>query len=261
MFWLVHIKNTSLLRFYTLLLWGALLASCSDQDNSYEERSVEDLYSSASQAMDSSNYVRAAKGFAEIERQHPYSNAALKAQLLSAYCYYEARKYEEAIEGFTVFIQLHPTHKDVDYAHYMLGMCYYEQMPIIERDQKPTEKSLSSFQELLDRFPNSSYAKDAKLKIDLIQDHLAAKELALGRYYQRKSNYLAAAGRFQRVVKVYQTTSHVPEALYRLVECYLSLNIKSEAKICAVILQHNYPGSRWYDEAYNLIKTLAPGIL
>ncbi|MCX7338464.1 MAG: outer membrane protein assembly factor BamD [Alphaproteobacteria bacterium] len=243
------------------LVFALMVSGCSDKDDTYADRSVEDLYTSAQTQLDGENYTKAAKAFAEVERQHPYSNWSLKAQIMSAYCYYEAKKYDEAIEGFNTFIQLHPGHAEVPYAYYMLGLCHYEQIAIVERDQKASEQALKAFEEIVARFPTSSYAKDAKFKLELIKDHLAGKEMETGRYYQKRASYLAAVNRFKGVIDTYQTTSHAPEALYRLVECYLVLNLPSEAKSTAAILGHNYPNSDWYKDAYELIKQHAPQTL
>ncbi|RZI45974.1 outer membrane protein assembly factor BamD [Candidatus Finniella inopinata] len=237
---------------FLLLLFA--LTGCGDKEELYTDRKVEDLYNIAMDHFEAKSYTKAARSFAEVERQHPYSNWALKAQLMSAYCYYEAKKYDESVEAFNLFIQLHPGHPEVAYAYYMLGLCHYEQIPIIERDQKPAEDSLKAFQEVINRFPASVYAKDAKFKIDLIHDHLAGKEISVGRYYQSQGAHLAAINRFKEVVARYQTTSHVPEALHRLVECYLSLGLKAEAQAVAAVLGHNFPNSDWYKDSYALVK-------
>lgn len=214
---------------------------------------MEDLYSEAAQRLNSGSFSKAAESFAEVERQHPYSNWALRAQLMSGFAYYQAKKYDEAIESFSVFIGLHPMHKDVAYAHYMIGICYYEQIPITSRDQRSTEKALAAFKEVISRYSDSPYAKDAKIKLDFIHDHLAGKEMEIGRYYQKQGNHLAAVNRFKVVVDVYQTTTHTPEALHRLVESYLGLGLLEQAKASAAVLGHNYPGSTWYQESYALL--------
>ena len=243
------LKNVTYLFLIVLALGG-----CADKEDQYTDRKVEDLYNMAMDHFDTKSYAKAARAFAEVERQHPYSNWALKAQLMSAYCYYEAKKYEESIEGFNLFIQLHPGHTEVAYAYYMLGLCHYEQIPIIERDQKPAESSLKAFQEVINRFPTSVYAKDAKFKIDLVYDHLAGKEMSVGRYYQSQGAHLAAINRFKEVISRYQTTSHAPESLHRLVECYLALGLKAEAQSTAAVLGHNFPNSDWYKDSYALVQ-------
>jgi outer membrane protein assembly factor BamD len=238
-----------------LLLLSAVifLQACQESDELYKERPVEDIYTEAMTRLNAGSFSKAAESFAEVERQHPYSNWALRAQLMSGFAYYQAKKYDEAIESFSVFMGLHPMHKDVPYAQYMIGMCHYEQVPIVSRDQQPTEKALTAFQDVISRYPESSYAKDAKIKIDFIQDHLAGKEMDIGRYYQKQGNHLAAVNRFKAVVDQFQTTSHVPEALFRLVESYLSLGLRDQASASAAVLGHNYPGSTWYQEGYALL--------
>jgi outer membrane protein assembly factor BamD len=235
------------------------LAGCSsDKDEIMADKPVEEIYNIAMDHYEQGRYERAAKTFAEVERQHPYSNWAVKAQLMSAYAYYESKRYDDAIEGFNVFIQLHPGHPDVAYAYYMLGLCYYEQVAMVERDQKATELSLKSFSEVLTRFPGSPYAKDAKLKINLLYTHLAGKEMEIGRFYLKRHSYLPALNRFKMVIEQYQTTAQVPEALHRAVECYLALGILDQAQAMAAILGHNYPGSQWYADSYALIQAALP---
>lgn len=239
--------------FFYIIFVALFLVSCAEQEE-YVEKPVEDLYNDAIDLFEGESYKKAAKSFAEVERQHPYSNWAVKAQLMSAYSYYAAKMYADAIENYRMFIQLHPGHPDVAYANYMLGMCHYEQIPIVERDQKPSEDALASFEEVTTRFPTSIYAKDAKYKKDMISTHLAAKEMDIGRFYQNQNNYLAAVKRFKTVVDEYQSTAHIAEALHRLVECYLALGLKDQTKEVASVLGHNYPNSSWYKESYQLLK-------
>lgn len=238
-----------------LALSAPLLSACSgDKDkDAYQERPVEDLYNEAMNQLNQEDYQAAAKSFDEVDRQHPYSVWATKAQLMAAYALYMRNKFDEAIIALDRFIQLHPGHKDVAYAYYLKALCYYEQIADIQRDQKITEQALKSLQEVIDRFPNSKYARDAKLKLDLARDHLAGKEMAIGRYYEKQGMYLAAINRFRYVVDNYQTTTHVPEALERLIECYESLGLPEEAKKTAAVLGYNYPGSEWYSDSYSLV--------
>lgn len=238
-----------------IILAALTLSACGEKEELYTDRKVEELYNIAMDKFEEHSYTKAAKAFAEVERQHPYSNWALKAQLMSAYCYYEAKKYDEAIEAFNLFIQLHPGHPEVSYAFYMIGLCHYEQIPIIERDQKPAEDSLKAFQEVINRFSTSIYAKDAKFKIDFIHDHLAGKEMSVGRYYQKQGGYAAAINRFREVINRFQQSSQIPECLLRLVECHLALGLKDEAQAAAAVLGHNFPNSTWYKEAYTLMQS------
>lgn len=235
-------------------LAAALLAGCSaDKKDDYVERPVEELYNEAMDFVDKSEYYKAAQAFEEVERQHPYSVWATKAQLMAAYALYERNKYDDAIIQIDRFIQLHPGNKDAGYAYYLKGLCYYEQITDVRRDQKMTEQAMKTLQEVIDRFPSSSYAKDAKLKVDLARDHLAGKEMVIGRYYQETGQWLGALNRFKAVIENYQTTTHVPEALHRMVEIYLTLGLTEEAKHTAAVLGHNFPGSDWYEDSFRLV--------
>lgn len=231
-----------------------LLASCADDSEKFDEMSVEKLYLISVDRMEAKKYKEAGTAYAEVERQHPYSDWSLNAQVMSGYAFYLAKKYEDAEESLETFIQLHPGHEYVPYAMYMLGLIAYEQIPIIERDQTPARESAEAFQKLINRFPDTKYAKDAHLKIDLIRDHLAAKEVEIARYYQHRQSNLAAINRLKVVVKDYETSSHVPEALYRLVISYLAISLYDEAQACAAVLGHNHSDSNWYAMAYEAMQ-------
>lgn len=238
---------------FASLLSVSLLAACGGTDKKpYVEQEVADLYSSAMRALENGAYAEAAREFEEVERQHPYSIWATKAQLMAAYAHYERNKYGEAILGLNRFVQLHPGNPDVAYAYYLKALSYYEQIADVKRDQQITAKATKALAEVVRRFPKSKYARDAKLKLDLTNDHLAGKEMAIGRYYLTKKHYLAAINRFRIVVDKYQTTTHTPEALHRLVEAYTALGLVDEAKKSASILGHNFPGSEWYIDTYSL---------
>ena len=229
-----------------------------ETDTAYVARDVNTLYSLAKQRVDQGNYETAAKLFDEVERQHPYSVWARRAQLMSSFSYYMAQKYPDAISSAQRFLTIHPGNKDAPYAHYLIAMSYYQQIEDVTRDQKITQQSSDSFNELIRRYPQSRYAADARLKLDLINDHLAGKEMEIGRFYQRAGNWLASAYRFRTVIEKYQTTSHTPEALERLVETYLNLGLPEEAHKAAAVLGRNYPGSKWYHRSYELIQRHAP---
>ncbi|CAA7623600.1 outer membrane protein assembly factor BamD [Magnetospirillum sp. SS-4] len=231
-----------------------LVGACSSKKDEYVERPVEELYNAAMDLMDSNEYYKAAQAFDEVDRQHPYSAWATKAQLMGAYALYERNKYDDAIIALDRFIQLHPGNRDVAYAYYLKGLCYYEQITDVHRDQALTELAMKTLQEVLDRFPNSTYARDARLKLDLARDHMAGKEMAVGRYYMKVKHYLAALNRFKVVVESYQTTTHVPEALHRMVEIYTLLGLDGDAQRAAAVLGHNYPGSEWYDDTYSVVE-------
>jgi outer membrane protein assembly factor BamD len=232
---------------------AALLAGCAAKETPYVERPVHEIYNAAVDQLQAGNYAGAAEQFDEVERQHPYSIWATKAQVQAAYAHYQANKYDEAIIALDRFIQLHPGNRDIAYAYYLKALSYYEQISDVSRDQANTENALNSLLEVVRRFPNTRYARDATLKIDLTRDHLAGKEMAVGRYYLRRREFLAAINRFRRVIDDYQTTTHVPEALHRIAEAYESIGLPAEAKKAAAVLGHNYPGSEWYQDSYGLV--------
>jgi len=235
-----------------------VLAACSKDKEEYIERPVDNIYNTAVDLLTAERYQAAAKEFDEVERQHPYSVWATKAQIMAAYAYYQANKYDEAIVGLDRFIQLNPSNRDVAYAYYLKALSYYEQITDVQRDAKLTELALNALDEVVRRFPDSTYARDSRLKIDLTYDHLAGKEMEVGRFYLQRGQYLASINRFRYVVDKYQTTSHVPEALHRMIECYLALGLKEEAQRIAAVLGYNYPGSDWYADSYSLVETGKP---
>ncbi len=230
-----------------------------NRDTAYVARDVETLYAAAKNQLDRGNTRASAALFDEVERQHPYSPWARRAQLMSAFSYYVARDYTKAIESAQRFLSIHPGNKDAPYAYYLVALCYYEQVSDVTRDQKVTQQALTALNDVIRRYPNTRYASDARLKVDLVNDHLAGKEMTIGRFYQRSGKWLAASVRFRNVVEKFQTTSHTPEALYRLVESYLSMGIPEEAQKSAAVLGANYPGSEWYTKAYGLMNKNAPG--
>jgi len=213
----------------------------------------DNLYNKASAAMDEGSYVTAAGLFEDVERQFPYSKWAIRAEIMSAYAYYKGKRYDEAVLALDRFIDLHPGNDDVDYAYYLRALCFYEQISDVSRDQAMTEEALSNLDTLVRRFPDSKYSREARYKRDLTLDHLAGKDMDIGRYYLTRGHVNAAINRFRSVVMDYQTTTHIPEALHRLVESYLTLGLKGEATRVAAVLGHNYPGSKWYEATYKLL--------
>ncbi|HEX8938496.1 MAG TPA: outer membrane protein assembly factor BamD [Sphingomicrobium sp.] len=245
----------------TLLVAAAAvlpLAACAHggkkgADTAYVARDVSSLYTAAKKSMDQGDYEQAAKLFDEVERQHPYSIWARRAQLMSSFNYYLARKYTDAISSAQRFITIHPGNAEAPYAQYLIGMSYYQQIDEVSRDQTTTQQASDAFGELIRRYPDTRYAADARIKLDLIKDHLAGKEMEIGRFYQRSGQWLAATYRFRAVVDQYQTTTHTPEALERLVECYLALGIPEEAQKAGAVLGRNYPESFWYRQSLKLL--------
>ena len=247
-------------RSVTLLIAAAVmvpLAACAHKktglDTAYVARDVSSLYNAAKHSMDTGDYDQAAKLFDEVERQHPYSIWARRAQLMSAFNYYLAQKYTDSISSAQRFLTIHPGNVEAPYAQYLIAMSYYQQIVDATRDQAITQQASDAFNELIRRYPETRYASDARLKLDLINDHLAGKEMEVGRFYLERKQYLAAINRFRRVIELYQTTTHVPEALERLTECYLAIGVKDEAQNAAAVLGYNYPGSDWYQDSYNLL--------
>jgi len=250
-----------------LLMAGSLaLSGCSlfdkatgksedeQRDAAYQERPIDQIYTDAWKQVKNRDWNNAAKQFAEVERQHPYSVWARRASLMSAFCYYQANKYTDAVAAADSYIQLHPGSKEVAYAFYLKAISLYEQIVDVERDQTNTEAALVALQDVVQRFPDTEYARDATLKIDLTLDHLAGKEMEVGRYYLTRGDYVGAINRFRVVVEQYQRTTQIAEALERLTEAYYALGINKEAQTAAAILGANYPGSPWYEDAYNLLK-------
>jgi outer membrane protein assembly factor BamD len=227
-------------------------------DTQYVARDVNTLYNLAKKRLDQRDYPGAGQVFDEVERQHPYSVWARRAQLMSAFSYYAARDYTKSIESSRRFLSIHPGNRDAPYAYYLIALSYYEQIEDVTRDQSTTRQALDALGELVRRYPNTRYAGDARLKVDLVRDHLAGKEMEIGRFYQRRGQWLASVMRFRSVVDQYQSTSHTPEALMRLTESYLALGIPAEARRSASVLGANYPNTKWYQRAYSLVQKHAP---
>ncbi len=263
----MHSHRLGFWRVLTVVAFGALpLAGCdtlsglmggggdaAPKEAEYVERPVEQIYNDAWKLVRSRAWADAAKQFDEVERQHPYSVWARRAILMSAFCYYQGKKYSDAISTADRYISLHPGSKEVAYAFYLKAISSYEQITDVGRDQSQTDAAMTALQDVVQRFPESEYARDASLKIDLALDHLAGKEMNIGRYYLRQGNYVGAINRFRTVVERYQKTEQIAEALERLTEAYYALGIYNEAKTAAAVLGANYPGSEWYQSAYNLL--------
>jgi len=243
------------LRKLAFLVAAVALAACASNETeiAYVERPVETLYINAFDALQGEKYDEAAARFDEVERQHPYSEWARRSMLMAAFANYQANRYDEAIADAERFIALHPGNQSAPYAYYLIAQSHFERILDVGRDQGHTQRALEALRQIVRRYPDSDYARDARLKIDMTMDQLAGKEMAVGRFYLRSGQTLAAINRFRTVVEDYQTTSHAPEALHRLVEAYVSLGINEEARQVAAVLGYNYPGSRWYSDSYQLL--------
>tara|TARA_R110002096_G_scaffold82081_3_gene190943 strand:+ start:2271 stop:3101 length:831 start_codon:yes stop_codon:yes gene_type:complete len=247
---------TFLPRLLPTILLSALLAACAngpDASVAYVERPAELIYAEAFSSMDRHQYQLAAAQFDEVERQHPYSEWARRSMLMASFANYQANKYDEAISDAQRFISLHPGNRNAPYAYYLIAISYFEQIVDVGRDQQITQQALDALEQVVRRYPESRYATDARLKIDMTRDHLAGKEMDVGRWYLRRNYHLAAINRFQNVLREYGTTSHVPEALHRLVEADVALGLDSEASQVAAVLGYNFPGSDWYQNSYDLL--------
>ena len=247
-------------------LCALALSACAKKDRGLQlavtERPVEAIYSAGASRLDDRKWVEAVQYFQEVERQHPYSEWSRRSILMTAYAHYEGNDYEDARADADRFISLYPGSPPAAYAYYIKSICYFEQIIDVGRDQAATEQALAALREVVRRYPATEYATDARLKLDMVNDQLAGKEMAIGRWYLRQNMPLAAIGRFKTVIDRYQTTSHAAEALYRLVESYLTLGLDEEAKRNAAVLGFNYPGDGWYSAAYSLMsgKGLQPAV-
>jgi len=240
-------------RYLIGLMCVLFLTACDETENAYVEKPATELYAKGYRELVAGDYKDAAASFDEVERQHPYSEWATRGQLMAAYAHYLKSEYDKALVLLDTFIQLHPGHKDVCYAYYLRSLCFYDRILNVDRDQKATTEALQALSAVTKKCPDTRYARDALFKIDLVKDHLAGKELSVGRYYMNRELYLAAINRFQTVVDVYPMTTHAPEALHRLVECYLAVGLKKEAQVVAAVLGHNFPGNEWYADTYLLL--------
>ncbi|MEM8934782.1 MAG: outer membrane protein assembly factor BamD [Pseudomonadota bacterium] len=249
---------TSSLKLTGLAFFCIAVAACGSSDKdakfAYVERPVELLYAEAAESLERRRFDTAIALFEEVERQHPYSAWARRAMLMKAFAHYEGNDYEDALTSLDQFIALHPGNKDAPYAYYLKAMCYYERIRDVGRDQDFTEKAVAALTDVVRRYPDTEYARDARLKLDLTFDHLAGKEMYVGRFYLKENKHIAAINRFKTVLTRYQTTSHAAEALHRMVEAYLEIGVIPEARAAAAVLGHNYPGSRWYEDTYRLFE-------
>jgi len=235
---------------------GAIWDKYFTKDESFVEEPADKLYNEGLYMLNEKKDIKGAtKKFEEVDRQHPYSTWARKSLLMSAYASYEAGDYDTCIGSASRYISLHPGTPDAAYAQYLIAASHYDQIPDVSRDQGRTEKAMTALEEVIRKYPDSEYANAAKKKLEAARDQLAGKEMAVGRYYMDKRDYTAAINRYKLVVTQYQTTRHVEEALARLTEAYMAIGVVGEAQTAAAVLGHNFPDSRWYKDAYNLVKS------
>jgi outer membrane protein assembly factor BamD len=260
-------QSSGRLTLAAVLLAAVALSGCAHRkpqvrEEAYSERPVDLLYRAGADKLDQRHWSEAVDYFSEVERQHPYSEWSRRAILMQAYAHYEANQYEDAISDSDRFIQLYPGSSNAAYAFYLKAICYFEQIMDVGRDQGSTRSALAALRDVAQRYPKSSYARDARVKIDMVNDQLAGKEMAVGRWYLHQNQPLAAIGRFKAVIDRYQTTTHTPEALYRLVEADLTLGLTDDARRNGAVLGYNFPGDAWYADAYKLLarKGLQPDV-
>lgn len=243
-------------KFYAFLI--LFLVSCSTDDQKLTDagfRSDISLYKEAYNELKSRNYQKSSDLFTELDLMHPYSKWAAKGQLMSGFALYQANKYEEAIFALNKFINLNPSDKNLDYAFYLKGFCYYERMNEVSRDQVIAKKAIETFNELRNKYPNSKYSKKAINHIKLLNNQLAGYEMNVGKFYQSRNKFLAAILRYKTILKKHKNSAQIPESLYRILECYISIGLKNQAIKVASIIKYNFPDSLWYTETLNLIRS------
>lgn len=243
-------------KFLTILYCLMFLTACATADKPVindEDKTAEMLYTEAYNYLEKTSYQKAAETFDKVEMEHPYSKWSTKSKLMSAYSYYKDEKYDDAIASLDRFIRLHPGNKDIAYAYYLKGVCYYDQISTSKKEQSASKDAYETFNQVITMFPSSEYAKDAKAKMALIEDHLAGHEMSVGRYYLENKEYISALNRFSLVTDNYQTTAQIEEALYREVEIYTILGLTEEALKKERILTSNYPDSKWAKLAQSLV--------
>lgn len=254
-------RQKHLVRAVSMALLAGSVAACGTfgrqqtERQQYVDEPVAQLYNRGADLLDRRRWPQALAAFEEVERQHPYSSWARRAMLMEAYAHYQNNQYDEAISDAQRFVSLHPGNENAPYAYYLIAVCHFERILDVGRDQATTERALQALNDVVRRYPESTYARDARLKIDMVYDQLAGKEMAVGRFYHTRDQHLAAINRFRNVLENenFQRTSHTPEALHRLVEAYLSVGMIEEAQRMGAILGHNFPGSEWYQRSYALM--------
>ncbi|RFP86820.1 outer membrane protein assembly factor BamD [Rhodobacteraceae bacterium 63075] len=246
-------------RIFGVLLLGALVSGCSVADSvrrgdiPIETYSAQQIFERAEYEINRRRYEEGARYFGEVERLYPYSDWAKRAVIMQAFAHHKAKDYENSRSAAQRYIDFYPTDEDAAYAQYLLALSYYDQIDDVGRDQGLTFQALQSLRQVIERYPDSEYARSSVLKFDLAFDHLAGKEMEVGRYYLKRDHFPAAINRFRVVVEDFQTTSHTPEALHRLVESYLSLGLVKEAQTAAAVLGYNYRATEWYEDSYALL--------
>ena len=250
-------SRVSALIFATIFI---LLSNCSENqvgiDNSpSEDKAAEEIFNSGEKEILRKRYGDAAEKFTEVERLYPYSDWAKRALIMQVYSFHKDQSYENVVSAANRFIEFHPNDKDVPYAYYLIGLSYYDQVLAIGRDQELAKEALRVFSLITKEYPESKYASSSQIRFNFLRDHLASKEMEVGRYYLKRSHYAPAINRFRGIIEEFPTTSQVPEALHRLVEAYLSLGLVNEAQTAGAILGYNYRSTEWYDRTFALLSS------
>jgi outer membrane protein assembly factor BamD len=237
-----------------LLVLGLAACAGSEEELPLESYTAEEIFKRGEVTLETQTPKEAVRYFQEVERLYPYTEYAKRALIMQAFTHHKAKEYEEARSAAQRFLDFYPGDEDAAYAQYLMALSYYDQIDEVGRDQGLTFQALQALREVIEKYPDTEYARSAILKFDLAFDHLAAKEMEVGRYYLKRKNYTAAINRFRVVVQDFQTTTHTAEALHRLVECYLALGLTDEAQTAAAILGYNYQASPFYDDTFRLLK-------
>ncbi|MDG1676551.1 MAG: outer membrane protein assembly factor BamD [Paracoccaceae bacterium] len=250
-------SRVSALIFATIFI---LLSNCSENqvgmdDSRSEDKAAEEIFNSGEKEILRKRYGDAAEKFTEVERLYPYSDWAKRALIMQVYSFHKDQSYENVVSAANRFIEFHPNDKDVPYAYYLIGLSYYDQVLAIGRDQELAKEALRVFSLITKEYPESKYASSSQIRFNFLRDHLASKEMEVGRYYLKRSHYAPAINRFRGVIEEFPTTSQVPEALHRLVEAYLSLGLVNEAQTAGAILGYNYRSTEWYDRTFALLSS------
>ena len=251
-------KSRALPLIFVLII--LLFSSCSESQNGLEssvseDKAAEEIFNSGEKEILRKRYGDAAEKFKEVERLYPYSDWSKRALIMQVYALHKDQAYENVVSAANRFIEFYPNDKDVSYAYYLIGLSYYDQVLEIGRDQKLTQEALAIFKLIIKEYPNSEYASSSQIKFDFLRDHLASKEMEVGRYYLKRKHFVSAINRFRRVIEDFSTTSHVPEALHRLVEANLSLGFFDEAQTAGAILGYNYKSTEWYERTFELLQS------
>ena len=244
---------SSIFRFIVLIF----VLGCSNNEKTQTTNNFSsdiELYKSAMNHLKKKEFNEAVETFSELEIQHPYSKWATKGQLMAGFAHYKANEYEEAILTLSKFIELNPTHKSIPYAMYLKAYSYYERMPDVNLDQKLSDRAVEEFSELINKYPNSKYAKKSMSHLRSLKNHLASREVKIAKFYQSQGYFLASIKRYKSVLREYKKSTHIPESIFRLIECYISLGLVKQSFYFYKILEYNFPKTEWAEESEKLIK-------